>query len=79
MTRIWLDHVSTRLYTSDLVEVQGFLEAMTRLGEPFISGFDDAHIVSAPEWRVQTTVSAADFLHIDEPVHSMYIFSLLQR
>jgi methyltransferase (TIGR00027 family) len=79
LTRVWLDHVSTTLYTSDLVEVQAYLQAMTRLGEPFISGFDDARIVGAPEWQVRITVSAADFLHINEPVHSMYIFSLLQR
>jgi methyltransferase (TIGR00027 family) len=77
-SRVWLDHVKTALYDSELVEVQAFLKAMTRLGEPFISGFDDAAIVSAQLWEVHTTVSAAAFLSIAEPVHSMYLFSLLK-
>lgn len=77
-TRVWIDHVTPDLFDSELVEVAAFLQTMTRLGEPFILGFKDASSVGEPRWQLDAAVSAADFLHIVEPVHNMYRFSLLR-
>jgi hypothetical protein len=38
-SRLWLDHVTETLLGMQRPEVQSFLSSMTRLGEPFLTGF----------------------------------------
>ncbi|MEO5961005.1 MAG: class I SAM-dependent methyltransferase, partial [Opitutaceae bacterium] len=77
-TRLWIDHVTSELFDLDVIEVRSFLAAMTRLGEPFVLGFDDASSVLPGVWAPVESASAADVLSLVEPVHREYRFSILR-
>jgi O-methyltransferase involved in polyketide biosynthesis/acyl-coenzyme A thioesterase PaaI-like protein len=77
-TRIWVDHVTTRIFALDVEEVQAFLSSMTRLGEPFVNGFNDVSELDTHSWEVSEAASAADVLGLSEVVHSEYRFSILR-
>lgn len=77
-SRLWLDHVSSSLFDMELFEVRSFLSSMTRLGEPFTTGFDDPASVSPSSWALAETTSAAATTGIPEAVHAEYRFSVLK-
>ncbi len=77
-TRLWLDHVTAELFDLDAVEVRSFLSSMTRLGEPFILGFEDASGILPNSWAQAESASAADVLGLVDPVHREYRFSILR-
>ena len=77
-TRIWIDHVTSSLFHLDVLEVKAFLSSMTRLGEPFIFGFDDVLALDSNTWVSQDIVSAADVLGLSDAVHQEYRFSILK-
>lgn len=74
---VWLDHVTESIFQLDLSEVKAFLSSMTRLGEPFLSGFADATPIVLPYWKVITTVSSANVLGILDIIHEEYRFTVL--
>jgi methyltransferase (TIGR00027 family) len=76
-SRLWLDHVSANLMTMENASVNDFLQSLRDLGEPFRSGFDNPASLSE-RWVRETSSSAADVAGVEEPVHSEYMFSLLQ-
>jgi O-methyltransferase involved in polyketide biosynthesis len=78
-SRLWLDHVTETLLGMQRPEVQSFLSSMTRLGEPFLTGFSNpAEFFRDAVWRLVEHRSAAEILAIDEPVHHEYRFALLR-
>lgn len=76
-SRLWLDHVTPRLYDLDLPSVTSFLATMSRLGEPFVLGFERADEHGGGHWRTVASASATDVVGVDDPVHREYRFSLL--
>lgn len=77
-TRLWLDHVSSAAFALEHLEVRAFLASMSRLGEPFVLGFDDASTIAPDAWLAETTSSAAAVLHMDDPVCAEYRFTVLR-
>jgi O-methyltransferase involved in polyketide biosynthesis len=77
-SRLWLDHVTPEAFELDLFEVKAFLSSMSRLGEPFVSGFADPSAVAPGSWTLEESASAADVMDVREPVHAEYRFSILR-
>jgi O-methyltransferase involved in polyketide biosynthesis len=77
-SRLWLDHVTPDLFDLDLPEVRAFLSSMNRLGEPFITGFDNAAGLAGDLWQIAETTTAAAVVGLVEPVHQEYRFSILR-
>lgn len=77
-SRLWLDHVTSNLFSMDDEEVTSFLKSMARLGEPFVTGFDDAVQFGGPDqWVLADSLSAADIAGVECRVHREYRFSTL--
>lgn len=77
-SRLWLDHVTHRLLGMGRPEVRSFLASMARLGEPFVTGFDDPVDFAASEsWRLVEHVSAAESAGDHDAIHREYRFSVL--
>ena len=77
-SRLWLDHTTPALFDLDLFEVKSFLSTMSRMGEPFISGFDDPAAVAPDSWTLVETATAADVVGVLDRVHAEYRFSVLK-
>lgn len=77
-TRLWLDHVTAELFDLEVIEVRSFLSSMTRLGEPFVLGFENAADILPEAWTQVESASAADVLSLADPVHREYRFSVLR-
>jgi hypothetical protein len=77
-SRLWLDHVTSCLFELDIFEVRSFLSSMTRLGEPFITGFDNPATVAPDAWALARTTSAAAEIGVSDAIHSEYRFSILK-
>lgn len=77
-TRFWIDHVTYELFDLDLIDVRSFLSSMGRLGEPFITGFDDPSVIAPNAWALAETTSAAAVTGVHEPIHEEYRFSILK-
>ena len=77
-TRLWLDHVTSAAFALEHLEVRAFLASMSRLGEPFVLGFDDASTIAPDAWVTEHTSSAAAVLHMDDPVCAEYRFTVLR-
>jgi methyltransferase (TIGR00027 family) len=77
-SRLWLDHVTSSLFDLDIFEVRSFLSSMTRLGEPFVTGFDNPAIVAPDAWSLAETTSAAAAIGVSDAIHSEYRFSVLK-
>lgn len=77
-SRLWLDHVTSELFEMDVFDVRTFLSSMTRLGEPFITGFSNPASIAPDCWELAETTSAAAVLGISDAIHSEYRFSLLR-
>lgn len=77
-TRLWMDHVTSRLFHLEEMEVRAFLSTMTRLGEPFVNGFDDVSNLDADFWEVCESHSAEEVLGSSDAVHREYRFSTLR-
>lgn len=77
-SRLWLDHVTADLFEMDLFDVRTFLSSMTRLGEPFITGFSNPASLAPEQWELAETTSASAVLGITDAIHSEYRFSLLK-
>ncbi|MEY4530422.1 MAG: hypothetical protein RLZZ156_1143 [Deinococcota bacterium] len=77
-SKFWLDHVSSGLFELDLFEVRSFLASMARLGEPFVTGFDDPTMIAPNTWVLAETTIAASTVGMSEPVHAGYCFSVLK-
>jgi len=78
ISRFWLDHVTSELFEMESFDVRSFLSSMARLGEPFITGFDDPASVAPDSWVLAETTSAAASVGVSEPVHGEYRFSILK-
>jgi acyl-coenzyme A thioesterase PaaI-like protein len=77
-SRLWLDHVTPALFDLEIFEVKAFLASMSRLGEPFVLGFDDPAAVAPDSWTWDESASASDVLGESDPVHDGYRFSILK-
>lgn len=77
-SRLWIDHVSSNFFSLDILEIKSFLSSMTRLGEPFVLGYNDISELHDCEWITDEKTSAAASLGISEAVHLEYIFSVLR-
>lgn len=77
-SRVWIDHVTTRIFASPVNEVRAFLSSMTRLGEPFINGFDDSDTLDPTLWETVDSKSAAAVLAMEDDVHREYRFAVLR-
>ncbi len=77
-SKFWLDHVSSELFELELFEVKSFLASMARLGEPFVTGFDDPTMIAPNTWVLAETTTAASAVGVSEPVHAGYCFSVLK-
>jgi O-methyltransferase involved in polyketide biosynthesis len=77
-SRLWLDHVTSALLDLDLFEVRSFLSSMARLGEPFITGFDDPATIAPDSWVLSETTSAASAVGVSDAIHNDYRFSVLK-
>jgi hypothetical protein len=51
---------------------------MARLGEPFVTGFDDPAAVAPETWVLAETTTAGSAVGVSEPVHGEYRFSVLK-
>lgn len=79
-SRLWIDHVTDTLFGMDDPEVTAFLSSMSRLGEPFITGFDDfTKLGMMHGWELAASVSAAEVAGRKCNVHNQYRFSVLKR
>jgi O-methyltransferase involved in polyketide biosynthesis/acyl-coenzyme A thioesterase PaaI-like protein len=76
-SRVWMDHVTSRIFEMDAFEVKTFLSTMTRLGEPFVLGFESPTAVGSRQWAVVETTSASDVLGLTDVIHDEYRFALL--
>jgi methyltransferase (TIGR00027 family) len=77
-TQIWIDHVTKNLFEMEIPSVRSFLSSISRLGEPFLTGFSSPlDFLSPDHWKVTETVSAFDVLGEGNDVHQEYLFSLL--
>lgn len=78
-SRLWIDHSTTDLLEMKEPEVTHFLENMSRLGEPFVTGFTDIVSLTQTEKWVQTsTLSAGEVIGLNDSIHQGYLFSMLQ-
>jgi len=78
-SRLWFDHVTPALFQLEHPEVQGFLSAISRLGEPFVTGFKDVQVIS-DRWRTIEQCKAEDMLNgsvAPHPVYAEHLMSLL--
>lgn len=79
-SRLWFDHVTPDLFQLEHPEVQGFFSAISRLGEPFVTGFKDVQAISA-HWQTTEQCTAADMLNgnVDpHPVYAEHVMSLVE-
>lgn len=77
-SRFWLDHVTSAFFDLGLFEVRSFLSSMARLGEPFVTGFDDPATIAPSSWILAETNSAASVLGVSDAIHNEYRFSVLK-
>jgi O-methyltransferase involved in polyketide biosynthesis len=77
-SRLWLDHVTSSVFDFDVFEVRSFLSSMTRLGEPFITGFDNPATIAPDAWVLAETTSAAAAIGVSDTIHGEYRFSVLK-
>lgn len=75
-TRLWVDHVTSKLFELPDESVQSFLACMARLGEPFVLGFSDTATLGPTPWRCESQATAASSGN-DDHVHREYRFSVL--
>lgn len=77
-SRLWLDHITDKPFQMGEDEVVAFLQNMARLGEPFITGFENLIDYSgADQWKQIENSSAGDVIGLSDVVHREYRFSLL--
>lgn len=79
-SRLWLDHVTPELFQLDLPEVQGFFFAISRLGEPFVTGFKTVEAVT-DAWRTCEQHTAEEILdgdHFPHPVYEHHLVSVVE-
>ena len=77
-SRIWIDHVTPMVLASKEPYAAEFFATMARMGEPFRTGFDNLASITPDTWALESSPSAADWLKIQDEVHSEYRFSLLR-
>lgn len=78
-SQLWFDHVTPELFRMEHPEVQGFFSAISRLGEPFVTGFKDVQALS-DQWQMTEQCTAADMLNgrvISHPVYAEHLISLV--
>jgi methyltransferase (TIGR00027 family) len=77
-SRFWIDHFTEEFFDLDLRELSDFLANIARLGEPFLTGFQDAAALSPGKgWTVVEHVTAAKELGLRDDVYHEYRLSLL--
>lgn len=76
-SRLWLDHITARLFTMTQESLREFLSTMARLGEAFVTGFDSADLFQTSGWRVEDAASAASVVNVDDPIHQEYRFAVM--
>lgn len=75
-SQIWMDHVTRKLFEMNNISVQSFLSSISRLGEPFLTGFSSPlDLLNSDSWKVTEVVSALDVLGEGNDVHQEYLFS----
>jgi methyltransferase (TIGR00027 family) len=68
---IWVDHVTPELYSLPLAEVKSFLKMISRLGEPFISGFRKVEDFSSG-WKTIHQCSSDEILNLPMEMDVIY-------
>ena len=77
--RVWIDHVTPEIFKSDNDSVSGFLENMSRLGEPFITGYEDLESLIDGNYLVSyDRKSAQNILESTNSLHELYCFTTLE-
>ncbi|MDT7041208.1 hypothetical protein [Candidatus Nitronereus thalassa] len=74
-----MDHVTTEFFNRYEPEIQGFLQNILRLGEPFVTGFNRIEAITS-EWRTLSQEPAAILVEEpkrDHPIFHHYRFSVL--
>jgi len=77
---IWVDHVTSEFYNLPIEEIQFFIKMISRLGEPFISGFTKAEVFS-PYWKTTYQCSSAEIVGLSterDLVYENHFSSLLK-
>lgn len=77
-TRLWFDHLTSGMFARDDVEIHSFISSMSRLIEPFASGFDDPAALLPDAWQSIESVSAEQMLGIPGSVYHEYRFTVLR-
>jgi methyltransferase (TIGR00027 family) len=78
LSRFWVDHVTPRILASSAPYATEFFSTMARMGEPFLTGFDDFEQITPETWTLEASKSAADWLNLSDEIHSEYRFTLLR-
>ncbi|MDX2033860.1 MAG: class I SAM-dependent methyltransferase [Blastocatellia bacterium] len=77
-SRFWIDHFTEEFFDLELRELSDFLANIARLGEPFLTGFQDAAALSPGKgWTVVEHVTAAEELGLRDDVYHEYRLSVL--
>ena len=78
-SRVWIDHFSPLFYTLNNLEIQAFLQNISRLGEPFITGFNKVEDLNM-DWKTVSQHLAEEWIGegvSPHPVYQTYYFSVL--
>lgn len=78
-SRVWIDHVTPNFYSLNSPEVRSFLQAISRLGEPFVTGFTQVEAFD-PRWKTVEQRSSAQVLgqeSVTHPAYENHLVSLL--
>lgn len=74
--RIWMDHLSGRVFESENAKTHNFVVSATRLGDPMYMGFDD-FAGFTDQWQQQSCITAAEISGIKNELFEGYCFSVL--
>ncbi len=77
-SRIWVDHITPKMFELQKKEIQIFLSEISRLGEPFITGFTRAEALSK-KWVTESQSSSAVILNRqDDAVYNEHKLSIIK-
>ncbi len=81
-SRFWFDYVSEAIVegTTGIREAEDFIDAMRKLGEPFVTGFDDmGPLARRYHLEIKEDAAAGSVLGIGEAIYNHYHFCVLGR
>jgi hypothetical protein len=72
-----MDHVTTNIFDSEDESVKAFLDNISRLGESFITGYDEIVSDLKDIKFDEHTTTAREILQSDKVLHDLYKFTTL--